>query len=80
MSKMSENEQNEKMGRAVVGIAWIVFAVKCIVIATVVALVILHFVGKPLWIAPIAAVILFAAYRILWGGIWRLISRLTMMK
>ncbi len=77
---MTENEQNEKMGRAVVGIARIVFVVKFIVIATVVALVILHFMGKPLWIAPIAAVILFAAYRILWGAIWRLIRRLTLMK
>jgi membrane protein YdbS with pleckstrin-like domain len=78
MSHVSENEQNEKMGRAVVGIAWIIFAAKFIIIATVVALVILYFIGKPLWIAPIAAVIVFAAYRILWGSIWRLISRLTM--
>ena len=78
MSHVSENEQNEKMGRAVVGIVWIIFAAKFIIIATVVALVILYFIGKPLWIAPIAAVIVFAAYRILWGSIWRLISRLTM--
>ena len=61
MSHVSENEQNEKMGRAVVGIAWIIFAAKFIIIATVVALVILYFIGKPLWIAPIAAVIVFAA-------------------
>ena len=78
MSHVSENELNEKMGRAVVGIAWIIFAAKFIIIATGVALVILYFIGKPLWIAPIAAVIVFAAYRILWGSIWRLISRLTM--
>ncbi len=71
---MNENDRNEKMGRAVSGIAWILFAAKFIIITTVIALVILYLIGKPLWIAPVAGIAVFAAYRLLWGLIWKFIN------
>ena len=70
----NEQERNEKLGQAVVGISWFIFATKFIVITTVIALIVLYFIGKPLWIAPIIAVGAFAVYRLFLRLIWKLVE------
>ena len=79
---MASNEQkrNEKLGQAVVGISWFVFAAKFIVITTVIALAALYFLGKPLWIAPIIAVGAFAVYRLILRLIWKLVEWVSRQK
>ncbi len=67
---MDNNDRDEKLGRAIVGVTWLIFAAKFILIATVIALVALYFIGKPLWLAPVIAVVIFAVYRLIWRLIW----------
>ena len=67
---MDNNDRDEKLGRAIVGVTWLIFAAKFILIATVIALVVLYFIGKPLWLAPVIAVVIFAVYRLIWRLIW----------
>ena len=71
---MDEKERNEKLGRAVVGIGWFIFAAKFLIITTILAGIILYFLGKPLWVAPIIAVCIFIIYRFFWGLIWKFIE------
>ncbi len=71
---MTEDERNEKLGRAVVNIRWILFAISIIVGTTLIAGVILFLLGKPLWIAPIIGVGVFIVYRLFWHLIWKLIA------
>ncbi|MBR5406594.1 MAG: hypothetical protein IK111_03015 [Lachnospiraceae bacterium] len=70
----NEQERNEKLGQAVVGISWFIFAAKFIVIATVIALIVLYYIGRPLWIAPIIAIGAFAVYRLFLRLIWKLVD------
>ena len=72
--RLAQEKSEEKLGKAVMGIAWIFFAIKFIVIASVVALPILWLLHKPLWIAPIAGVILYILWRIIWGLFWRFVT------
>ena len=69
-----ERERNEKLGRTVVGITWILFAARFIIIVSVIALAVLYFMGKPLWLAPVIGVVVFAVYRLIWNLIWRFIG------
>ena len=71
---MSEDERNEKIGRTIVGLAWFAFAAKFIIIVSAIALVILYFLGKPLWIAPVIGAGTFIIYRVIWGLFWRFIE------
>ena len=71
---MDEDKRYEKMGRAAVGFAWLLFAAKFLAVTTVISLIILYLLGKPLWIAPIIAVIIFALYKAVWRLIWKLIE------
>ncbi len=71
---VNEYERNEKLGRTVSGIVWILYAARFIIVTTVIALVILYFIGKPLWIAPVVGIAVFAAYRLVWGLIWKFIG------
>ena len=77
---MNEQERNEKLGRTVVGIGWFIFVFKFLVITFVIAGVVLYFLGKPLGIAPIIAVGVFIAYKMVWGMIWRIIDRISIQK
>ena len=70
----NEQERNEKLGQAVVGISWFIFAAKFLVITTVTALIVLYFLGKPLWIAPIIAIGAFAVYRLFLRLMWKLVD------
>ena len=63
------DEHDGKVGRAVMGFAWIVFAIKFILFFSVVALVVLYFLKKPLWLAPIIALGLYLFYRVVILGL-----------
>ena len=63
------DEHEGKVGRAVMGFAWIVFAIKFILFFSVVALVVLYFLKKPLWLAPIIALGLYLFYRVVILGL-----------
>ena len=76
----NEQERNEKLGRAVVGISWFIYAAKFLVITTVIALAVLYFIGKPLWIAPIIAVGAFAVYRLILRLMWKLVEWVSRQK
>ena len=76
----NEQDRNEKLGQAVVGISWFIFAAKFIVIASVIALVVLYFIGKPLWLSPIIAIGAFALYRLGLRLIWKLIEMVSNQK
>ncbi len=67
---MDEDRKNEKIGRAIVTLGWWIFAAKFIIVATLIAGIVLYFLGKPLWIAPVAAIGLFIIYRLIWRLIW----------
>ena len=71
---MDNNDRDEKLGRAIVGGTWLIFAAKFLLIVTGVALVVLYFLGKPLWLAPIIAFVIFAVYRLIWRLIWLFIG------
>lgn len=61
---MNEDKRDEQLGRAITGIAWIFFAVKFIAVVTLIALAVLWFLGKPLWLAPVIAAGVFIVYRL----------------
>ena len=71
---MDDDKRDEKIGRAIVGVTWLIFAAKFILITTVIALVVLYFLGRPLWLAPIIAVVIFAVYRLFWRLIWKFVE------
>ena len=66
----SQEERDEKLGRAIVTLSWWLFAIKFLVVATVIAGVVVYFLGKPLWIAPLIAIGVFIVYRLIWRLIW----------
>ena len=74
MGLMDNNDRDEKLGRAIVGVTWLIFAAKFLLIVTAIALIVLYFMGKPLWLAPIIAVGIFAVYRLIWRLIWLFIG------
>lgn len=67
---VNEDQKNEKIGRAIVNLTWLWFAVKFIVIVSVIAGIVLYFNNKPLWIAPAIGIGSFIFYRLIWRLIW----------
>lgn len=67
---VNENQKNEKIGRVIVNITWLWFAAKFIVVTSVVAGIVLYFINKPLWIAPVIGIGAFIIYRLIWRLIW----------
>lgn len=65
-----QDKREEKLGRAIVTLGWWIFAAKFIIIVTVIAGIVIYFLGKPLWIAPLTAIGLFIVYRLIWRLIW----------
>ena len=65
-----QDERDEKLGRAILTIGWWIFAAKFLVVATVIAGIVMYFLGKPLWIAPLIAIGLFIVYRIILRLVW----------
>ena len=70
----SQDERDEKLGRAILTLNWWIFAAKFLVIVTVIAGIMIYFLGKPLWIAPLIAIGLFIIYRLIWRLIWVIIG------
>jgi membrane protein YdbS with pleckstrin-like domain len=71
----SQDERDEKLGRAIVTLQWWFFAAKFLIVVTVIAGIVIYFLGKPLWIAPVIAVGAFIIYRLIWRLIWVFIGR-----
>ena len=67
---MNQDERDEKLGRVILTLNWWIFAAKFLVIVTVIAGIMIYFLGKPLWIAPLIAIGLFIIYRVIWRLIW----------
>ncbi len=76
---MAKNEdlQNEKWGSGIVGITWILFAIRFLAVVSLIALALLYFLGKPLWIAPVIAVALFIVYRLCFRLVFYCIGRVA---
>lgn len=62
---MNGNRDNEKLGRAIFSITYWIRALEIIAGASLVALIVLLIIGKPLWIAPIVGVGVFIIRRTL---------------
>ena len=71
---MNENERDEKLGKAILSISQIIFAIGFIAVVSLIALVVLLILGKPLWIAPIAGVAVYLGYRLVLTAILRLLG------
>ncbi len=71
---VNEDQKNEKIGRAIVSLTGFWFATKFIVITTVISGIVLYLINKPLWLAPVVAIILFVIYRLVWRLFWRFIE------
>ncbi len=69
---MSSNsdDRDEKLGRVILTLGWWLFAAKFLIIVTVIAGIVLYFLGRPLWIAPLIAIGLFIIYRLIWRLVW----------
>ncbi len=70
----SQDERDEKLGRVILTLNWWIFAAKFLVTVTVIAGVVIFFLGKPLWIAPLVAAGMFIIYRLIWRLIWAFIA------
>ncbi|MCR5356590.1 MAG: hypothetical protein K6E63_04220 [Lachnospiraceae bacterium] len=77
---MKQEEREEKLGQAVMGISWILFALRFIVVTGLLALAGLYVLKKPLWLAPVIAIAAFVAYRLIYSLIWKLIELGTRQK
>ena len=58
------NAQNDTIGRTLMTLMWIWFTIKFIGITSLIALLVLWIIRKPLWLAPIIAVGLYFVYRL----------------
>ena len=73
--KNREADKNEKIGRTIWGISYFFFAVKFIVVISLISLAVLYLIRKPLWIAPVIALAAFLLYRLCWRLIFWLIRK-----
>lgn len=67
----NQSKREENLGRAIYTISFIKYALKFIIIVSIIALVVLYFLNLPLWIAPITGLLVF----LLWQFILRLILK-----
>ncbi len=70
---MNEDERDEKLGKAILSVSQIIYAIGFIAVVSVIALVILLIIGKPLWIAPVIGVVVYLLYRLVLTAILRLL-------
>ena len=73
---MSDDKRDERLGRAIFGVAWITFAIVFVAVASAVALVLLWLFGGPLWLAPVIGVAAYLLYRLFYLLFWKVIFRL----
>ena len=70
---MNEDERDEKLGKAILSVSQIIYAIVFISVISLIALVILLIVGKPLWIAPVVGVVVYLLYRLVLTAILNLL-------
>ena len=70
---MNEEERDEKLGKAILSVSQIIYAIGFIAVVSVIALVILLIIGKPLWIALVIGVVVYLLYRLVLTAILRLL-------
>ena len=70
----NQNDREENIGRAIGWVSWIFFAIKFLVVTTLIALVILYFIKKPLWIAPLISIGAFIIYRLILRLVYKFIE------
>ena len=71
---MTEDERDEKIGRAALTFSMIVYAIGFIFVVSLIALVVLFIIGKPLWIAPLIGIGAYIGYRLILTLILRLLG------
>ena len=73
------DKKYETIGRTVWSIGYLLYALKFIAVASVIALAVLFFINKPLWLAPIIGAVIFLVYRFIYRiiitGIIRLVRK-----
>lgn len=74
---MSEDKKFETIGKTITRITYWLFALKFIIFVSLPALVVLYFIDKPLWYAPIIGVGVFLLYRTLWRLVFSLFLKLS---
>ncbi len=63
---MQNSNNDAKIGKAIVSIRWYAFLLKMFITVSIIALVILHLLSKPLWIAPVIGLCACVVYRLIW--------------
>ncbi len=71
---MSEEERDEKIGKAALTFSVIVYAIGFIFVVSLIALVVLFIIHKPLWIAPLIGIGVYLGYRLILTLIVRLLG------
>ncbi len=71
---MSEQERDEKIGKAALTFSVLVFAIGFIFVVSLISLVVLFIMGKPLWLAPLIGIGLYLGYRLILTLIVRLLG------
>lgn len=71
---MSDDERDEKLGKAILSFSQIIYAIGFIATVSVIALVVLYFIGKPLWMAPLIGIGVYLVYRLILSAIFRLFT------
>ncbi len=74
---MSDDKREERLGRAVVGVSWVVYAVVFFLAATGAALALLWAFEGPLWLAPLIGAAAWLIYRLACFLFWKLVFFLT---
>lgn len=72
---MNENQKYETIGRAIAKLSYWWYAFKLILVFSLIALVVLYLVHKPLWFAPIIGVVVFLIYRTIRRAFYRILFR-----
>lgn len=60
------DKKYETIGRTVWRIGYLLYAVRVIAVVSLIALAVLYFLNKPLWLAPIIGTAVFLIYRLIY--------------
>ena len=67
MGKMSsptdEERKNYAIGRTVSRIRYLAFAIRATAVFSLIALIVLYLLRKPLWLSPVIGIVMFLLYR-----------------
>lgn len=66
------NQRDEKLGRLVFNISYWIYAIRFVFIDSLLALILLYFIHKPLWLSPVIGCAAF----ILWRSLRRFILKI----